>query len=96
MSQRAFQNVRENLHIAMAVRSKSRARSDAIFVNHAQAPEAHELRVIIIGKRKRVVRVEPAMIGVTPLFTSVNLYHSESPSGGRFPRGLRPQIYPAS
>src|SRR5260370_21243385 len=96
MSQRAFQNVRENLHVAMAVRSKSGAWSDAIFIDHAQAPEAHELGVIIIRKGKRVVRVEPAMIGVTPLFTSANLYHLESPSAGRFPRGLRPQIDPTS
>ncbi len=53
------------------------ARSDAIFVNHPQAPEPHELWIIIIGKRKRVVRVEPAMIGVAPLFISANLYHLE-------------------
>jgi hypothetical protein len=58
----------------MAVRPKSGARSDAIFVNDTQAPEAHELW-IVIGKRERVVRIEPAMIGVASLFTSANLYH---------------------
>src|SRR5258708_30049571 len=80
----------------MAVRSKSRCRSDAILVNHAQAPEAHELRVIIIGKRKRVVRIEPAMIGVAPLITSANLYHFEIsfcwPVSTRAPAPNRPNF----
>ena len=52
MGYRAFQNVGKNLHVAMAMRSESLARSDAIFIDHAQAPETHEVGIIIIGKRK--------------------------------------------
>jgi len=78
--QRALQNIGEDLHIAMPVPSKPSARGDAILINHKQAPEAHELWVIIIGKRKRVVRVEPAMVGMAPLVTSANLYHLSFPS----------------
>src|SRR5262249_54885627 len=74
--ERAFQHVSEDLHIAMAVSSKSRARSDSIFIDHAQIPEAQELGIVIIGKRKRVECVKPAMIRVASVLASADFYHS--------------------
>jgi hypothetical protein len=70
--------------------------SDTIFIDHAQTPKAHEVRIVVIGERERVVRIESTMIGVAPLFTSTTSYHLKSPFPGRFPCGLRrkyPQLF---
>ena len=47
----------------VAVRAEALARLHAVFVDHAQRPEAHVARVVIVGERERVAAVEPAELG---------------------------------
>ena len=66
--QRAFQHVADDFHIAVAVRAETHARLHAVFVDHAQRAKAHFLRIMVIGEGKRVVAVQPAVIGMAAVF----------------------------
>src|SRR5262249_27259848 len=63
----ALEHVGDDFHVAMRMRGKPVARLDAIFVDHAQAAEAHEPRIVIVAERKCVVRIEPAIVGMAAL-----------------------------
>ena len=64
MGQVAAQHIADDFHVTMAVRAKARARRNAVFVDDAQIAPAHELGVVVVGERKAVKRLEPAVIGV--------------------------------
>src|SRR5262249_43193645 len=70
-----FENVGDDLHVPMAVHSETLAGLDAVFVDHPQRAEMVMLRVMVIGKRKRVVRIEPAMIEMAPIGRFANRDH---------------------
>ncbi len=65
--QAAFQDVGENFHILVAMRSKTHARFHAIFVHHAQRAEAHVIGVVVASERKGVIGVEPAVVKMAAL-----------------------------
>ena len=71
----ALKDVRDDLHIAVAVRAEAFARLDAILVDDAQRPEPHEAGIVVIGKRKRVAAIEPAVLRTTALGGASNLHH---------------------
>ena len=60
---------------AMRMRAEPASARDGIVIQHAQTPKAHPERVVITREGKAVVRVEPAMIGVTPVFGFANRFH---------------------
>jgi len=64
--QRAVQHDREDLHVAVTVGPETLARLDAILIDHPQRAEAHVRRVVVVGEGKRVVGVQPAVIGMAP------------------------------
>src|SRR3954469_21017394 len=64
MRERTFQNVSDDLHVAVGVRTESIARRHVILVDHSEGPEAHMLRIVIIRERETVIGVQPAMIEV--------------------------------
>jgi hypothetical protein len=57
------------------VRSESGSGADAIFVDHARGAEAHVVAIEVIGERKRVIGIEPAVIGMASLIGFANAYH---------------------
>ncbi len=60
----AFEHVADDLHVAMAVGAEALASyCHAVFVDDAKRTEAHVLWVVIVGERKGVERLEPAMVG---------------------------------
>ncbi len=61
------QDIGQNFHIFMGMRTKPLTAVDNIFVNHPQCREAHKVGVVVIGKRKGVVAVQPAMISMTAI-----------------------------
>ena len=58
----AGDDVRDDLHVAVTVRRKTRAGCDLIVVDDPQAAKAHVAGVVIFTKRKRMPAVEPAQI----------------------------------
>src|SRR6185312_14581257 len=61
--QRAFQDVSDDLHVAMGVGWKASARCDPIFIDHAQRAEAFESRIAKVRERKSMFGVQPADLG---------------------------------
>ena len=60
----AFDNVGEDFHVAVRVSGEAAAGSDVVFVDDAQATEAHVGGVVVIGEGEGVMGFEPAMVGV--------------------------------
>jgi len=59
----AFQDIGDDFHIAMGMRRESLAGLDSVFIDHAQMAEVHVLRIVIGVEGKRMVAVEPAVVG---------------------------------
>ena len=59
----AVENVRDDLHVAVAVHAEAAARRDAILVDHAQHAPAHVVRILIFGEGEAVARLQPAVVG---------------------------------
>src|SRR5262249_39614261 len=71
----ALEHVGDDFHVAVRMRWKPVARLDAIFVDHAQAAEPHEARIVIVAERKCVVRIEPAIVDMAALSGRSYLNH---------------------
>jgi hypothetical protein len=57
------------------VGAKAGAGSDVVFVDDTQIAPAHPLGVVVMGKRKRVLAVQPAVIGQTSVFAASDVDH---------------------
>ena len=75
MRELAGQHVADDLHVAVTVRAEALAGSDAILVDHAQRAELDVLRIEVVGERERVVRLEPAVIGIAALEAPTDFLH---------------------
>src|SRR4029077_11376684 len=58
----AFENVCDDLHVAVRMRRKSRRRCNVVFIDHAQGSEAHPARIVVVAKTEGVPGVQPAEI----------------------------------
>src|SRR5438128_312742 len=61
--ERAFENVRDDLHVAMPVCAEPLPRAHPVLVDDAQRPEAHLFWIVIVTERERVPAVEPPEVG---------------------------------
>src|ERR1051325_3282593 len=66
--ERTFEDVRNDLHVAMAMLRKPSTRSHKILIDHTQAAKAHVTRIVILIERERVEGVEPPVIEMPALF----------------------------
>ena len=55
MLDRAFQNIGEDLHVAVRMLAKARCGRDAVLVDDAQCAEAHVRWIVVLVKRKTEV-----------------------------------------
>jgi len=81
VGQIAREHVADDLHVTVAVRAKTGTRGDAVFVDHAQVAPTHVLRVKVLGERKAVKALEPAMVGQAPVFGFAEGQHDGTPVG---------------
>lgn len=65
MRQLAGQDVAEDLSIAVGVCGETRACCDSILIEDSQTTKLLELGAVVVGEAERVVRVQPAVVGVT-------------------------------
>jgi hypothetical protein len=56
----------------MTVRAKTRPGGNSILVDYTQRPELNVLRIKVIGKGKRVVGLQPTVIGIPSLSAASN------------------------
>jgi hypothetical protein len=68
VSERTFQNITENFHIPMRVFSEPLARFHPVLINDSQGSEFPELGVVISREAECMPGLEPAVIGITPVF----------------------------
>ena len=71
----ALQNVADDFHVAVAVGAKAGARGDVVFVDDTQIAPAHPLGVVVVGKRERVLAVQPAVVGQASVFAASDVDH---------------------
>src|SRR5258708_17599374 len=62
MAEGAFQDVGNDLHVAMSVSAEAAARLHAVFVDDPQRAEAYEAIVVVVGEGEGVAGVEPAVV----------------------------------
>ena len=67
----AAEDVGDDLHVPVRVHAEPLARQDEIVVDDAQAAEAHPLRIVVVREAKRVISVQPPVVGVAAFFTLV-------------------------
>src|SRR2546421_611826 len=73
--ERSLEDIGDDLHVSMRVSAEALARLNAILVDHAKRAKAHEARLVVIGEGKRVVALEPTVLGVSPLLGSAHSNH---------------------
>ena len=66
----AVEHERQDLRLPVRVRAEAGVRLDPVFVEDAQAPEAHPIGVPVGAKREAVSRVEPAQSGAGPFLAA--------------------------
>ena len=76
MLQRTAQHVGEDFHVAMWMGAEPAAARDDVVIQHAQTAEAHPARVMVAREGKAMMRVEPAVVRVAPVFCLSDLQHS--------------------
>ena len=62
--QRTFQDIGDDLHVTVGMGRKTFIWLDPILIDNPQVSEAHMLRVVITGKGKGVIGIQPAVFGV--------------------------------
>ncbi len=62
-----FEHVSQDLDVTMYMAVEALAGLDAVLVDHAQRTVLLVHRIVVIGEREGVVRLEPAVIGITPI-----------------------------
>ena len=65
MFERPLDDIRENLHIVVRVGAEPLSRRDEVFVDDAQAAEAHITRIVVTVEGERVMAVKPACLRLT-------------------------------
>src|SRR5579863_10247426 len=65
----AFENVSDDLHVAVGMRAESPAGSDAILVHDAQRAESHVRGIVVIPEGKSMPGFAPAVVPVAAFAT---------------------------
>ena len=75
MFELTFEDVRDDFHVAVRMRGKSRVGRNAVFVDDAEGAESHPLWIPIIGEAEGVFGVEPTVVSSTTLGAGANGDH---------------------
>src|SRR5438105_331793 len=73
--ERALEHVGNDLHIVMRMSPKAAPALHPVFIDHAQAAEAHVRRIVVIRERECMECIQPAVIGVATLICLPDLDH---------------------
>src|SRR5690606_7671367 len=76
MLESSLEHVRHDFHVTMRVRVEALAGRDNILVHHSERAKPCVLGVAIRVERKRVVRIQPTVVSVSPLVCSSDRDHA--------------------
>src|SRR5262245_62039055 len=68
MFEASFEDIRDDFHVAMRVRTEAFPGSDAIVVDDTQGAKAQLGGVVVFGEGKREIGIQPAAVGMSPFF----------------------------
>src|SRR5208282_926132 len=88
--ERTLENVGDNLHVAMPVGGKTRARADAVLVDYAQRAKSHLPGVVVVAEREGVTAVEPVDLRLSAIGGLARRYHRRPALRLRPPRVSSP------
>ncbi|MNJ74708.1 hypothetical protein D3C77_716860 [compost metagenome] len=71
----AFTHISDDFHVAVRVRREAAACRNQVVVPDPQVAPVHPLRVVVLGKGKMMVGVEPAMVGMAKALERAQLQH---------------------
>ena len=63
----------------MRVSRKTVTRLYSVLIDHSQTTKGHVIRIMVLIKRERVIRVEPAKVEVAAIFGLANCDHQTYP-----------------
>src|SRR5690242_10485457 len=75
MLQGSFEHVGDDLHVAMRMRGKAIAGLHPVLVNNPQAAKSHKVGIEVVCERKRVICIQPAMVGMAAFLGPSYLNH---------------------
>ncbi len=61
----AFEDVGEDLHVAVGMLAKAHGWSNIVFVDDAEGAKAHVRRIVVFGKAEAEVGVQPTVVRVS-------------------------------
>src|SRR5688572_1317437 len=76
----SLQHITDDLHITVTMSAETASGLDSIIVNDAQRTKPGMFGVVVIGKRKAVPGIQPAVIGMAAFLGSTYFHHRCSPS----------------
>src|SRR5579883_1013294 len=62
-----FEDIGNDLHVAMGMRTKAMAGLNPVLVDYAQSAKSHMLRIVVIRERKSVIGIQPTVVKVSTL-----------------------------
>ena len=77
--ERAFENPREDFHVAMRMRRETAAGRDNILIDHTQGAELRVLGIVVLVEGKAEAGLEPRKLVVAALFRRSNVDHLVAP-----------------
>ena len=79
----AFEDIGDDLHVAVRMRRESPARRHAVVIDDAQRAESHVLWVVVVPEGKTVLAIEPTKVRPAALLCfPYRECHFSSPCGG--------------
>src|SRR5687767_2584098 len=75
VAQPALEHVCDDLHVPMTMGREAAPWMNVVFIDDAQRAKTHIPRVVILSKRKRVIRLEPAKVEMAALLCFSNCDH---------------------
>jgi hypothetical protein len=72
----AVEDIRQDLHVSMAVGAEPGPGPHVVVVDHTERPETHLRGVVVGAEREGVAAVEPAPVGASSVYSGANQNHS--------------------
>ena len=79
MSDGAVSHIGDDFHVTVRMFWETGAGSDDVVVPHAQIAPVHALRVVVLGERKVMMRVQPAVIRAAQCVERSEFKHDDAP-----------------
>ena len=89
MLERTFQDIGDDLHVAVTMCGEAVAGTHEVFVDNPQATKTHEAGIVVLVERKGVISVQPTVVEVAAFICFADIDHDVFLGLGLLALGLR-------